>query len=103
MKFSFKRVHTNELHEIEVIVLPIEIVKAARIPFRKIPASIPKNEQAAIRPEVNLHVAPDYPVVHSANRVVDVVARTPYRSHLAGDRLQVDPHAREEIERAKRR
>jgi hypothetical protein len=26
-----------------------------------------------------------------------------YRSHFSADRLQVDPHAREEIEKAKRR
>ncbi len=26
-----------------------------------------------------------------------------YRSHISGNRLQVDPHAREEIEKAKRR
>jgi hypothetical protein len=26
-----------------------------------------------------------------------------YRSHFSGNRLQVDPHAREEIEKAKRR
>lgn len=57
MKFSFKRVHTNELHEIEVIVLPIEIVKAARIPVPKVLASVAKCEQAAIKPEVNLPVA----------------------------------------------
>lgn len=47
----------NELQQIEVIVLPIEIVKAARTPFRKVSASISKNEQAAIRSEVNFHVA----------------------------------------------
>jgi hypothetical protein len=26
-----------------------------------------------------------------------------YRSHFSGNRLQVDPHAREEIDKAKRR
>jgi hypothetical protein len=50
-------IHHDELEEDEASLLPIEVVNAARAPVPEIFARIPKDEQAAIRFEVDLHVA----------------------------------------------
>jgi hypothetical protein len=51
-----ERAH-DELHQGEAMVSPVEVVSSAGVSGVKVPARISKNKQAAIGPEVNLHVA----------------------------------------------
>lgn len=48
-----------------------------------------------------LHMKPALLLAIAAGALI--IALLVYRPHFSGNRLQVDPHAREEIEKAKRR
>jgi hypothetical protein len=41
----------DKLHEIELIVFPVEVISSARVPVLKVSASIPKNDQTAVGSE----------------------------------------------------
>ena len=54
---SLDAVDLDESHQREAIVPPVEVVDAARGPVLKISACIPKDDQAAVGTEVDLHIA----------------------------------------------